>query len=107
MVFLFLHVLRSYVYLINKLPIRTGMNFNLPYTLTDKEKSCRYADFACDLNRHVTHFFLDEIEETDDVSRYVQSVMMPTITEGLSEMFKVNPSDPLRWFGNWLLTKSV
>jgi len=41
----------------------------------------------------------------DDVVQYIKDAMMPTISEGLSEMFNILPQDPLRWFGNWLLTK--
>lgn len=43
----------------------------------------------------------------EDRLRYIQDIMMPTITEGLAELFKINPIDPLRWFANWLLTKKV
>ncbi|CAH1716183.1 unnamed protein product [Aphis gossypii] len=41
----------------------------------------------------------------DDVVQYIKDTMMPTISEGLTEMFNILPQDPLRWFGNWLLTK--
>lgn len=45
-------------------------------------------------------------EARDDTVRYINTIMIPTITECLSEMFEINPSDPLRWFGNKLLTKT-
>lgn len=41
----------------------------------------------------------------DDTIQYINTVMIPVITECLLEMFEINPNDPLRWFGNKLLTK--
>jgi len=41
----------------------------------------------------------------DDLVEYIKDAMMPTISKGLSEMFNIQPNDPLRWFGNWLLTR--
>lgn len=46
-------------------------------------------------------------ESAEDMVRYIQEEIMPTITEGLSVMFETNPSNRLRWFGNWLLLKNV
>lgn len=48
-----------------------------------------------------------DTDQRNEVVYYVQDVLMPTITEGLTEMFKINPNDPIRWFGNWLLIKNV
>lgn len=43
----------------------------------------------------------------DDLVKYIKDAMMPTISKGLSEMFNIQPNDPLRWFGNWLLTRDL
>lgn len=49
---------------------------------------------------------VDEDTEDYDSMQFIQEVMMPTISDGLSEMIKIFPNDPLRWLGNWLLTKT-
>ncbi|KAL5234264.1 hypothetical protein ACI65C_001674 [Semiaphis heraclei] len=46
-------------------------------------------------------------EGGEDLAEYIKDAMMPTISTGLSEMFNIRPNDPLRWFGNWLLTRDV
>lgn len=54
----------------------------------------------------ITSVKLDETTDVqDDLVEYIKDAMMPTISKGLSEMFLIQPNDPLRWFGNWLLAR--
>ncbi|XP_003245033.1 probable nucleoside diphosphate kinase 5 [Acyrthosiphon pisum] len=69
------------------------------------------SDSPAAAEREIKYFFpnmkLDPTTDVeDDLVEYIKDAMMPTISKGLSEMFNIQPNDPLRWFGNWLLTRN-
>lgn len=50
---------------------------------------------------------MNEDAHDDTMRQYIDNAIMPTIAKCLSEMFEINPSDPLRWFGNRLLMEKT
>ncbi|VVC35976.1 Nucleoside diphosphate kinase-like domain,Nucleoside diphosphate kinase,Dpy-30 [Cinara cedri] len=60
--------------------------------------------------REISFFFpssKEEITDPNDIANFIQLKLMPTIAEGLSEMAREHPLDQLRWFANWLKTKTL